>query len=89
MSVKIKSILGFFQELKKKLVMFKLIRDSRTPWLAKIFFILGLFYFLLPFDFLPDFLIIPGLVDDLITVPFLIYLGFKFIPENLKKEYKM
>ncbi|MBI3980791.1 DUF1232 domain-containing protein [Candidatus Microgenomates bacterium] len=84
----IKSILGFLQELKSKLIIIKLIFDRRTPLITKVLFLLAMIYFLLPIDFFPDVSLITGLIDDFIIVPLLIYLGYKLIPDKVKKDYE-
>ena len=58
----------------------------RTPRLAKFFLWAGLAYIFMPFDLIPDFIPVIGHLDDLIIVPGLIYLGYRLVPEEIKKE---
>ncbi len=69
------------QAWKRELTVYRLIlRDPRTPLLAKVALGLAVGYALLPFDLIPDFLPIIGHVDDMLLVPALIFLALKYIP---------
>jgi uncharacterized membrane protein YkvA (DUF1232 family) len=69
------------QAWKRELTVYRLIlRDPRTPLLAKVALGLAVGYALLPFDLIPDFLPIIGHVDDMLLVPALILLALKYIP---------
>lgn len=75
--------------LKTELAVYKAVyKDPRTPLLAKICFGLAIGYLLLPFDLIPDFIPVIGHIDDLIIVPFFIYLGIKLIPLSVMTEYR-
>jgi len=45
---------------------FRLVRDRRTPNLARSVLVLGLLYWLLPDDLIPDATFLPGFADDLV-----------------------
>jgi uncharacterized membrane protein YkvA (DUF1232 family) len=65
-----------------------LLRDKRTPLIAKAFLGLAVAYLLMPFDIIPDFIPVVGQLDDLILVPSLIFIGLKLIPRPLLAEYR-
>jgi uncharacterized membrane protein YkvA (DUF1232 family) len=76
--------------LKSQINLYKLVlKDKRTPVLAKILLWIALGYLLLPFDLIPDFIPFFGQLDDLIIVPFLVYLALKLIPQYIIDEYKI
>ncbi len=57
------------RNLKHGIQVYQLVlRDPRTPRLAKILLGLAVGYVLLPFDLIPDFIPVIGHLDDLITV---------------------
>lgn len=58
-------------------------RDPRTPIAAKCLVVIVVAYALSPIDLIPDFIPVLGYVDDLILLPFGIYLAVKLIPEPL------
>ncbi|MEO5569612.1 MAG: YkvA family protein [Bacteroidia bacterium] len=61
-------------------------RDKRTPFTAKLLIGLTVGYLLSPIDFIPDFIPVLGLLDDLIIVPILISISIKLIPEIVLTE---
>lgn len=79
----------FSKAVKKELRIYRLVlKDERTPIIAKVLLWLALGYLLLPFDLIPDFIPVLGQLDDLIVVPGLIYLALKLIPKNIIEEYR-
>ncbi len=62
------------------------LHDPRTPRLAKILLGLAVGYALLPFDLIPDFIPVIGLLDDLIVVPALVLIALKMIPPEVVEE---
>jgi uncharacterized membrane protein YkvA (DUF1232 family) len=59
------------------------LRDPRTPRLAKISLWLALGYLALPFDLIPDVLPVIGHLDDVLIVGGLVYLALKLIPRSV------
>ena len=73
-----------FRLLKTDLpVLYLASKDKRTPVTTKLMIGVTIFYFFSPIDFVPDFIPVLGLVDDLFMVPFLVSLAVKTIPENV------
>jgi uncharacterized membrane protein YkvA (DUF1232 family) len=59
-----------------------------VPILAKILIIITIGYALSPIDLIPDFIPVIGYLDDLIILPFLIFLSIKLIPKEIMGECK-
>ena len=75
------------KRLKNELLLYReVLRHPQTPWLAKALLWLAVAYLMLPFDLIPDFLLVIGHLDDLIIVPGLIFLAFKLIPAQVVSE---
>lgn len=58
----------------------------RTPWFAKVFSALVVAYAFSPIDLIPDFIPVLGALDDLVLIPFGIYLALKMIPADVYQE---
>lgn len=79
----------FGKTLKRELELYqRVLKDSRTPRLAKIFLGLAIGYLLLPFDLIPDFIPVLGQLDDILIVPGLFYLALRLIPRDLIDEHR-
>jgi len=75
------------RDLKQKLAVYRLVlKDPRTPRLAKILLGIAVGYLLLPFDLIPDFIPVVGHLDDLIIVPTLVILALKLIPPEVIED---
>ena len=73
--------------LKRELDIYRLVlKDSRTPKIARIILGLAVGYALLPFDLIPDWIPVIGHLDDLVIVPGLVILALKFIPDDVVRE---
>ncbi|WP_163528387.1 YkvA family protein [Halobacillus ihumii] len=70
-----------------------LIGFFRSPEIANgnkvIAILLMLGYLLFPWDVIPDFLVVFGLVDDLAVLTFILQQIVKMAPDSLKKEYRI
>ena len=64
-------------------------RDPRTPWYAKAVAGGVAAYAMSPIDFIPDFVPIIGLLDDVLIVPLGIALAVKMIPAPLMAEFRV
>jgi uncharacterized membrane protein YkvA (DUF1232 family) len=61
-------------------------RDPRVPWYAKFLAIVVAGYALSPIDLIPDFIPVIGYLDDLIIVPFGIWLVVQLVPDAIMAE---
>jgi uncharacterized membrane protein YkvA (DUF1232 family) len=61
-------------------------RDPRVSRAVKLLAIAVAFYALSPIDLIPDFVPVLGYLDDLIIVPFGIWLVIALIPEQVMRE---
>jgi len=77
-------------KIKKEIKVYQLVlKDKRTPKLAKILLWLALAYFFLPFDLIPDFIPVIGQLDDFIFAVVLITLALKIIPKEVVTECRL
>jgi uncharacterized membrane protein YkvA (DUF1232 family) len=74
-------------EIKREIKIYRrVLKDTRTPKIAKILLGLATGYLLLPIDIIPDFIPFIGHLDDLIIVPALVIIALKMIPEEVIKD---
>jgi uncharacterized membrane protein YkvA (DUF1232 family) len=79
----------FGKMLKRELGLYqRILKDPRTPKLAKFFLGAAIGYVLLPFDLIPDFIPVLGQLDDIVIVPLLLFLALKNIPKDLIDEHR-
>ncbi len=72
------------RQITSELKVYRLVmKDKRTPKLAKgiLWFAVG--YAFLPFDIIPDFIPVLGQIDDLVVVPGLVFLALRLIPNDV------
>ena len=80
---------SFGVSIKREIAYYRLLlKDRRTPFLAKALLWLALGYLLMPIDIIPDFIPVLGHLDDLIIVPLLVILALKMIPQEIKNDCK-
>jgi uncharacterized membrane protein YkvA (DUF1232 family) len=63
-------------------------KDPRCPRRSRWLIGTALAYALSPVDIIPDFIPVIGYLDDLLIVPFLIWLALKSIPEEVIAEHR-
>ena len=64
-------------------------KNPNTPWAPKAICIFIVAYALSPIDLIPDFIPILGFVDDLLLLPFLIWVAIRLIPNVIVQESRM
>ena len=64
-------------------------RDPRVPWPARVFAACVAGYAFSPIDLIPDVIPILGYLDDLVLVPFGIWLALKMIPAPVLDECRL
>ncbi len=77
----------FGRHIKRELKVYRLVlKDTRTPKLAKVILWVAVGYAFLPFDIIPDFIPVIGHLDDIIIVPGLIVLALKLVPKEIVED---
>jgi uncharacterized membrane protein YkvA (DUF1232 family) len=61
-------------------------RDPRTPWYAKAWTLFVVAHTFSPIDLIPDFIPLLGYVDDLVIMPFGIWLALRLVPAEVMAE---
>ncbi len=80
---------AFGKRIKKEVKIYQaVLKDRRTPLLAKVFLGLAIGYILMPFDLIPDFIPIIGQLDDFIFATLFIFIALKFIPKHVIQEHR-
>ena len=64
------------------------LKDARTPRMAKFLLGFAVTYALSPFDIIPDFIPLIGFLDDAIIVPALVFLAIKITPKKIIEDYR-
>ena len=83
-----------FKDRAKKLksdipAIFIALKKKETPVIAKVFAGITIGYALSPIDFIPDFIPVIGLLDDIIILPILIAITIKFIPKEIFRQCRV
>jgi uncharacterized membrane protein YkvA (DUF1232 family) len=73
----------FTQEIKFYRLVLK---HEGTPKLSKWLLGLAVAYAIMPFDLIPDFIPVIGLLDDIIIIPVLVTLSLRMIPRSVIDE---
>ncbi|MYL57164.1 DUF1232 domain-containing protein [Virgibacillus halodenitrificans] len=65
-------------------------KSREVPLYQKVVGVLAvLTYFIFPFDLIPDFLLLFGLIDDVVITSFVFERLVKIAPEALKEKYEL
>lgn len=63
--------------------LYYLAKNPDLPLLNKLIALFAVYYFLSPIDLIPDFIPLFGQLDDLLIVPFGIWLVYRLTPKSL------
>lgn len=70
--------------MKTLLTFYFALKDTRTPWYAKLTAALSIIYLISPADLLPDIIPLAGYIDDIVVVPFLLHISNKLLPQPVR-----
>ncbi len=77
------------RSFKRELIVYRrVLRDERTPLLAKLFLALAIGYLCMPFDLIPDFIPVIGHLDDVIIIPALVFAALLLVPREIVSEHR-
>lgn len=83
------SVRGIAGKFKSEISFYrKLASDKRCPKVTKCFIGMAVAYALSPVDLIPDFIPVIGHMDDAVIVPLLLYIGLRFVPNELVEELR-
>jgi len=66
-----------------------ILRDPRTPRVARWLIGVGVGYLLMPLDIVPDFIPIVGQLDDVIVLIIFVGIGMLFVPASVKQDVRL
>jgi uncharacterized membrane protein YkvA (DUF1232 family) len=89
MSWSVERLKGWAREIKRDVAALALaMRDSRTPFAAKVLAVVVVSYALSPIDLIPDFVPVLGYLDDVLLLPLGIIAVRAMIPPPLMAELR-
>jgi uncharacterized membrane protein YkvA (DUF1232 family) len=79
--------LGF--RFKQELEVYQgILKDPRTPPLARLLLGAAIAYALMPFDLIPDWIPVLGYLDDILIVPTLVATALILTPKHVIEEHR-
>ncbi len=69
--------------LRRLQLVWSVFKNKKTPWVVRFILLAGFAYILLPFDLIPDNLMLVGWMDDAALAIVLVATALKFTPEEL------
>jgi uncharacterized membrane protein YkvA (DUF1232 family) len=79
----------FVRRFKREVSIYRAVAvDRRVPLLARIMLGAAIAYLFMPFDLIPDWIPVLGLLDDVIVVPGLIWLALLLVPKGIVAEHR-
>ena len=80
---------GIAHRLRQEVEVYRrVLRDDRTPRLARCLLAAAVAYALSPIDLIPDFIPVLGHLDDAIILPLLVWLAVRMIPRHIIAEHR-
>ncbi len=74
---------------KETVALFFVLKNAESPLLAKFITLFALAYLFIPLDFMPDFIPLFGLIDDLILVPLAFTLAARLTPPAILNQAEL
>jgi uncharacterized membrane protein YkvA (DUF1232 family) len=72
--------------LQRAIFYFRVFTRRDTPWYSKGLAVLAVLYLISPYDFIPDWILGPGFIDDIAVVALLLSYGVRLV--NTKRTEK-
>ena len=66
----------------------RMLADPRSPVVARVIALFAMLYVIFPFDLIPDYVPIYGLVDDIIVVAIAIVAIWRLIPPEVVEQFR-
>ncbi len=80
---------GFWVELINSFrLAWRLIRDNRVPWIIKLVPLIVLIYIISPLDFIPDFIVGIGQLDDLTILILGVQVFILLSPRSIVQQHR-